>query len=129
MEEMTMARLNNYRTIERQIEAYNLSKEAMTFIKGVVVKPAVQNGAISDTTANTAISSFVIDKECEELCKEYYLLDEYICGIDDYIVREIAKLKFKSGYTYKQIADVLKYAPSTIQKKLSNYIKNHKTIQ
>lgn len=129
MEEMTMARLNNYRTIERQIEAYNLSKEAMTFIKGVIVKPAVQNSMIADTVANAAASSIAIDEECEELLKEYHLLNEYISNIADYTVREIAKLKFKGGYTYEQIADVLDYVPSTIQKKLSNYIKNHKTIQ
>lgn len=125
--EMTYERLEQYRTIKRQIELHNRDKD-ISFLSGVdTSKPSVQSGKTSDTTADLAIAlcEEITEQEYKELCEEFRLLNKFIYGIEDLSVREIAKLKFIKGYTYDEIADVVGYESSTIQKKLTGYIKNH----
>ncbi len=125
--EMTYERLEQYRTIKRQIELHN-SDNDISFLSGVdTSKPSVQSGKTSDTTADLAMAlcEEITEQEYKELCEEFRLLNKFIYGIEDLSVREIAKLKFIKGYTYDEIADVVGYESSTIQKKLTGYIKNH----
>ena len=76
------------------------------------------SGKTSDTTADLAIAlcEEITEQEYKELCEEFRLLNKFIYGIEDLSVREIAKLKFIKGYTYDEIADVVGYESSTIQK-------------
>ncbi|MCI9641253.1 MAG: sigma-70 family RNA polymerase sigma factor [Eubacterium sp.] len=125
--EMTYERLEQYRTIKRQIELHNRDKD-ISFLSGVdTSKPSVQSGKTSDTTADLAIAlcEEITEQEYKELCEEFRLLNKFIYGIEDLSIREIAKLKFIKGYTYDEIADIVGYESSTIQKKLTRYIKNH----
>ncbi len=124
--EMTYERLEQYRTIKRQIELHNRDKD-ISFLSGVdTSKPSVQSGKTSDTTADLAIAlcEEITEQEYKELCEEFRLLNKFIYGIEDLSVREIAKLKFIKGYTYDEIADVVGYESSTIQKANRIY-KNH----
>lgn len=124
---MTYERLEQYRTIKRQIELHN-SDNDISFLSGVdTSKPSVQSGKTSDTTADLAIAlcEEITEQEYKELCEEFRLLNKFIYGIEDLSVREIAKLKFIEGYTYDEIADVVGYESSTVQKKLSGYLKSH----
>ncbi len=124
---MTYERLEQYRTIKRQIELHNSDKD-ISFLSGVdTSKPSVQNSKISDTTADLAIAlcEEITDQEYKELCEEFRLLHNYIYNISDLLVREIAKLKFKKGYNYDEISDIVGYESSTVQKKLSTYLKSH----
>lgn len=125
--EMTYERLEQYRTIKRQIELHN-SDNDISFLSGVdTSKPSVQSGKTSDTTADLAIAlcEEITEQEYKDLCEEFRLLNKFIYGIKDLSIREIAKLKFIKGYTYDEIADIVGYESSTIQKKLTGYIKNH----
>ena len=124
---MTIARLEQYRTIKRQIELYNKS-DNISFLNAVdISKPSVQNNKISDTTADIAIKlcEEITEQEYAELCKEFHKLHKYIYNISNLLVREIAKLKFIEGKTFEEISADINYEPSSIQKKLSKYIKSH----
>ena len=127
---MTYERLEQYRTIKRQIELHN-SDNDISFLSGVdTSKPAVQSGKTSDTTADIAIAlcEEITEQEYKELCEEFRLLNKFIYGIEDLSVREIAKLKFIKGYTYEQISERINYQPQSIQRKLSSYIKHSKKM-
>ena len=128
---MTYERLEQYRTIKRQIELHN-SDTDISFLSGVdTSKPSVQSGKTSDTTADLAIAlcEEITEQEYKDLCEEFKLLHNYIHNISDLLVREIAKLKFKKGYSYDVIADIVGYESSTVQKKLTRYIKAHLNFQ
>ncbi len=128
--EMTYERLEQYRTIKRQIELHN-SENDISFLSGVdTTKPSVQSGKTSDTTADLAMAlcEEITEQEYKDLCEEFRLLNEFIYGIEDLSIREIAKLKFIKGYTYEQISEKINYQPQSIQRKLSSYIKNAKKM-
>ncbi len=121
---MTIKRLEQYRTIKRQIELHNES-DSISFLNAVdTSKPSVQNNKISDTVADAAIAlcEKITEQEYAELCDEFQKLHKYIYNIKSLLIREIAKLKFIEGKTFEEISDVINYDPSTIQKKLSKYI-------
>lgn len=122
--EMTYERLEQYRTIKRQIELHN-SDNDISFLSGVdTSKPSVQSGKTSDTTADLAMAlcEEITEQEYKELCEEFRLLNKFIYGIEDLSVREIAKLKFISGYTYERIAEIVNFDVTTVSRKLKNYI-------
>lgn len=124
---MTLERLEQYRTIKRQIELYKKSNN-LSFLGAVdTTKPSVQNNKISDVTADKAIAlcETITDDEYASLCSEFEIIHTYIFCISDLSVREIAKLRFIEGKTYDEIAKQINYEPSTIQKKLSRYVKSH----
>lgn len=124
---MTFERLDQYRTIKRQIERHNKS-DNISFLSAVdTSKPSVQNNKISDATADMAIAlcEEITEQEYAELCEEFQKLHKYIYSIGDLSIREIAKLKFIEGMTFPEIAEETNYEQSTIQKKLSKYIKSH----
>lgn len=124
---MTFERLEQYRTLKRQIELHNKS-DNISFLNAVdTSKPSVQNNKISDTTADMAIAlcEEITEQEYAELCEEFHKLHKYIHNISNLLVREIAKLKFIEGKTFEEISADINYEPSTIQKKLSKYIKSH----
>ncbi len=124
---MTLERLEQYRTIKRQIELYKKSNN-LSFLGAVdTTKPSVQNNKISDVTADKAIAlcEKITDDEYASLCSEFEIIHTYIFCISDLSVREIAKLRFIEGKTYDEIAKQINYEPSTIQKKLSRYVKSH----
>lgn len=127
---MTIERLEQYRTIKRQIELHN-SDTDISFLSGVdTSKPSVQSGKTSDTTADLAIAlcEEITEQEYNDLCKEFRVLNEFIYGIEDLSVREIAKLKFIKGYTYEEISEQINYQSQSIQRKLSSYIRNAKKM-
>jgi len=124
---MTIKRLEQYRTIKRQIELHNES-DSISFLNAVdTSKPSVQNNKISDTTADAAIvlCEKITEQEYVELCDEFQKLHKYIYNIRSLLIREIAKLKFIEGKTFEEISVVINYDPSTIQKKISKYIKEN----
>ena len=128
--EMTYERLEQYRTIKRQIELHNSDKD-ISFLSGVdTSKPSVQSGKTSDTTADLAIAlcEEITEQEYRDLCEEFRLLNEFIYGIADLTIREIAKLKFIKGYTYEQIAEKVHFDVTTVSRKLKNYI-NRQNLQ
>ena len=128
--EMTYERLEQYRTIKRQIELHNRDKD-ISFLSGVdTSKPSVQSGKTSDTTADLAIAlcEEITEQEYKELCEEFRLLNKFIYGIEDLSVREIAKLKFIGGYKYEQIAEIVHFDVTTVSRKLKNYI-NKQNLQ
>lgn len=125
---MTIKRLEQYRSIKRQIDDYEKNND-ISYINGVdTTKPAVQSNKISDTTANNAIKKCqqISKKEYAELCNEFNMLNNYIFGIEDVITREIAKLKFINGNSFEVIAEKMNYSRAGVYKRLKNYIKNHK---
>lgn len=124
---MTIERLENYRTVERQIKMYQ-NDNGVSFLSGVdTSKPAVQSSIKSDSTADMAmrLCEELTEQEYTDLCEEYKILNEYIYGIKDLTVKEMAKLKFIKGYTLEQVAEMVNYDPSTVSRRLHNYVKKN----
>lgn len=124
---MTFERLENYRTVERQIKMYQ-KDNCLSFLSGVdTSKPAIQSDNKSDSTADLAlkICEKLTEQEYTDLCNEYRILNEYIYGIKDFGVKEMAKLKFVKGYTLEQVAEMVDCDFSTVSRKLHNYIEKN----
>ena len=71
MSRMTIERLEQYRTIKRQIELHDKGDD-ISFLSAVdTSKPSVQNNKISDTRSALAIKlcEQITEKEYQELCK------------------------------------------------------------
>ena len=123
---MTIERLDNYRTIKRQIKLYQ--KQDISYINGVNLDtPSVQSSTKSDRTASLALKKIeqITQKEYESLCDELVVLNEYIMNISDFTIKEIAKKKFIYGMTYEDIAEQMNYSRVGVYKKLKKYIKSH----
>ena len=123
---MTIERLDNYRTIKRQIKLYQ--EQDISYINGVNLDtPSVQSSTKSDRTASLALKKIeqITQKEYESLCDELVVLNEYIMNISDFTIKEIAKKKFIYGMTYEDIAEQMNYSRVGVYKKLKKYIKSH----
>lgn len=107
---MTIERLENYRTIKRQIEMF-------------------RNNVNANRIVDCTSIEVVVDHEFNELCREFDVLNRYICDITDLKVREIAKLKFIMGYTYELIAEIIDSDSTTASRKLKKYIEDSQAMQ
>ena len=123
---MTIARLEQYRAIKRQIEIFE-SDAGIAYIKGIdTTKVSVQSGKISDPTATLGLKLYELDSDFESqyncLKQELKLLIKYIMHIKNQEVKEIAMRKFILGQTYEQIGDAMHYDRKTISRKLTAYV-------
>lgn len=126
MSRMTIERLEQYRTIKRQIELHDKGDD-ISFLSAVdTSKPSVQNNKISDTTADIAIKlcEEITEKEYQELCEEFQILHSYIYGISDFLVREIAKLRFVEGKEFDEIGKITHYSEKHCSRILKKYVPN-----
>lgn len=129
MEEMTMARLNNYSILAAQKQRIEAEYNMPSYISGVdTSKPAVQSGKISDITADIAIMQLnipsAIKAEYERIIKELNELDNFIYGIPDELIRAIAIRRFIMDEKYTDIATRLHYTKGYISDLLKGYIKS-----
>lgn len=123
---MTIARLEQYRAIKRQIETFE-SDAGIAYIKGIdTTKVSVQSGKISDPTAALGLKLYELNSEFESqynsLKRELQTLTKYIMHIKNQEVKEIAMRKFILGQTYEQIGNVMFCNRTTVMRKLKNYI-------
>lgn len=123
---MTIARLEQYRAIKRQLEIFE-SDAGITYIKGVdTTRVSVQSGRVSDPTATVGLKLYELNNEYESeykrLCEELETLTKYIIHINNEEIKEIAMRKFIVGQTYEQIGNAMFCNRTTVMRKLKNYI-------
>lgn len=123
---MTMARLEQYQSIKRQIIIFE-SDLGISYLKGVdTSKISVQSGKVSRPAEDMALKLYEISNECESeykrLLDEFEVLTKYILHIKNEEVKEIAIRRFIAGQTYEQIGDVIFCSRTTVMRKLKNYI-------
>lgn len=134
MEEMTMARLNNYSILAAQKQRIEAEYNMPSYISGVdTSKPAVQSGKVSDMTADIAIMQLnippTIYAEYERITKELNQLDKFIYSIPNELIKAIAIRKFVLNEKYTEIAIHLHYSRTRIANLLKDYIKSFKSFQ
>lgn len=123
---MTITRLEQYRSIKRQIEILE-SDAGISYLKGVdTTQIAVQSGKISNPTATVGLKLYELNhefaNEYKRLCDELQLLSKYIAHIKSEEVKEIAMRKFVAGQSYEQIGAAMFYDRKTVSRKLLQYI-------
>lgn len=125
---MTIAELEQYRSIKRQIELFE-SDAGITYINAVdTTRPAVQSGKISNPTESVGLKLYEMNCELETEYKrvkdKFVALNKYIVHIKDDEVREIAMRKFIYGQSYEQIGEAMFCHRTTVKRKLEKYIRN-----
>lgn len=128
---ITFERLKKYNIIAAQKK--RMEEEYMpSYIKGVdISKPAIQNNKISDSTADLAIATVALDTDSEvkaeytRLSNELMLLNNYIYGISDELVKAIAIRYFIYNESYRTIGKDLNYNKTSVSKKLREYIEKN----
>lgn len=128
MEEMTMARLNNYSILAAQKQRIEAEYNMPSYISGVdTSKPAVQSGKISDITADIAIMQLnippAIKAEYERICKKLNELDNFIYSIPDELAKAIAIRRFIMDETFREIAATLHCSKSTVYRNFNKICK------
>lgn len=123
---MTIARLEKYRSIKRQIEIFS-SDLGVSYIGGVdTAKPSVQSGKKSTPTEDIALRLYEIDRECsceyKRLISEFEEMTKYIMHIKNEEIKEIAMRKFMLGQTYEQIGSAMFIDRTTAMRKLRKYV-------
>ena len=124
---MTIAELEQYRTLKRQIEIFE-SDAGVSFISGVdTTRPSVQSGKVSNPTESVGLRLYELDCELQSEYKrvkdKFVGLNKYIAHIKDNEVREIAMRKFICGQNYEQIGEAMFCHRTTVKRKLEKYIK------
>ncbi len=123
---MTIARLEQYRSIKRQIEIFS-SDLGFSYISGVdTKKPSVQSGKKSTPTEEAALRLYEIDREYnseyKRLLSELEEITKYIMHIKSEEIKEIAMRKFMLGQTYEQIGEAMFFDRTTAMRKLRTYV-------
>lgn len=126
---MTIAELEQYRTLKRQIEIFE-SDAGVSYISGIdTTRPSVQSGKISNPTENAGLKLYELDCELQSEYKrvkdKFIALNKYIAHIKDDEAREIAMRKFICGQGYEQIGDAMFCDRTTISKKLKRYVSHN----
>lgn len=126
MEEMTMARLNNYSILAAQKQRIEAEYNMPSYISGVdTSKPAVQSGKISDITADIAIMQLNIPPgikaEYERIIKELKELDKFIYSIPNETTKAMAIRRFIMNEKFKNIAAALHCSKSTVYRTFKNF--------
>lgn len=123
---MTIARLEKYRSIKRQIEIFS-SDLGISYIGGVdTSKPSVQSGKKSTPTEDMALRLYEIEREYsseyKRLLTELEEMTKYIMHIKNEEIKEIAIRKFMLGQTYEQIGNAMFFDRTTAMRKLNRYV-------
>lgn len=126
---MTIARLEQYRAIKRQLEIFE-SDAGITYIKSVdTTRTPVQSGKTSNPTAVIGLKLFELNgdfkNEYNRLKRELQTLTKYIMQIKNQDVKEMAMRRFIVGQTYEQIGTAMFCDGSTARKKLKRYISHN----
>jgi len=126
---MTIKRLEQYRTIKRQLQIFE-ADYGISYISGIdLSKPSVQTGKTSNPTADNAVKKYELTADCQteynRLYEELKKLTKYIIHIQDETVKEIAMRKFIKGQTFEEIGRIMNYDRTTVSKKLKRYISHN----
>lgn len=124
---MTIARLEKYRSIKRQIEIFESDLGISSYITGVdTSRTAVQTYKKSNPTEDIALKMYEIDvlydSEYKRLISELEKMTKYIMHIKNEEIKEIAMRKFMLGQTYEQIGEAMFCDRTTAMRKLRSYI-------
>lgn len=127
---MTLERLQMYTIVEAEIELYK-RKYASPVLGVDTARLNVQSNSISDSTANTAIQRMNIDpyikSEYQRLIYEKKELDEFIYGIENELIKAVAKRRFIEKETYAKMSRELNYSAKHLKNILNDYIKKNCT--